>query len=731
MEILVNMLIEWDIEIFDEKSQKCYRLVERVIDIFSNGENVATMHIFGDTGFPIVRPSFELQQAYEDGALRILKIDPYAKIQKKENEIPINQRKQRDEAWMLVEELLGETGRGIYLEKIRGEAVRAIALKYEKHEKVIYSYIRRKWQRGQGKSSLLPDYTKCGGKGKSRLIALGSDKKLGRPSDLSKGDGKRRGIRITPRIVKIFEKAIKKFYLNENRFTFKMAYEKMLFEYFAIGTEEVDGVEVRILPDKSELPTEDQFRYWYNKYYRDRKKEQIARYGETDFNLSNRELISDVNSLASSPGAIFMIDATIADIYLVSGFDRKRIIGRPVVYLIVDVFSRMIVGFSVSLEGPSWQGASLALDNMVADKVELCAEYGITIQPEEWKCHSLPESIFADRGEFEGYNADILVSVFGIRIHNTSPYRGDLKSIVERKFGIVQQKFVHFLPGAVVERAYGEKPHALDATLTLYDFREMLIRHILTHNANHELTWYRPDQYQISDRVPLRPLALWNWGIKNRSGYLHTTPREIVRLNLLPRKQVSLYRQGIHFYKDIFYLRPQEIPLGSNSKIEIAYDPNNLDVIYIPSPDGRNATVCPLIPACEETYKGRTYEEVRDLFAFRKRLEEEHDNLRLQSEAKQLAHDEKIISRATNLTDEAWAATDDQSDRARLKGIRQNRKNERDAERLTGWSITENSGNPLSNLPEIPSHDEDEEEAYIPKPSYEHLLDEVVKNQQK
>lgn len=735
MKIVVNMLIEWDEE-EAEVLPETLRLVERVVDTLHDGEQIALMNIYGNTGFPVMRLRQDLCQAYDNGSIILLTIDPYSRIYRPENEIPENQRKIRDDAWKLVGEVLQEAGKGIYREDVRGKAVKKIAVKYDKHEKVIYSYLRKCWQRGWTKNSLLPAYYKCGGRGKRRLAEIESATKLGRPSSLSKGDGEPRGIRITPRIEKLFEKGIKKFYLNNRNYTFKMAYEKMLFAFFHVGVESnpVDGVEVPILPDKNKLPTENQFRYWYNKYYKDRKKEKVARQGEREFNLNHRELIGNSTSLASGPGAVFMIDATIADVYLVSSFDRKRIIGRPVVYLVIDVFSRMIVGFSVSLEGPSWRGATLALDNMIADKDQVCAEYGIKIQPEEWNCHYLPEAIFADRGEFEGYNADVLVYVFGTRIHNTSPYRGDLKAIVERHFGIANEKFIKFLPGRVNKRKCGEKPHALDAKLTLYDFRELLITHILDYNANHELTWYRPDEHQIADRVPLRPTALWNWGIRNRSGHLKILPREIVRLNLLQRKEVSLYQQGIHFYQDIFYLRPEEVPFGKKSKIIIAYDPNCLDVIYLPSPDGKNAVVCPLTPACEEVYRGRTYEEVKDKFAHRERLSEESANTTLQSKAVYAAREAKVTSRATQQTDAAWATAEDQSDRTRLKGIRQNRKDERDTERIANsWHLGEPEN--IQFLPEatraLPPSTEDDDEKYVAKPSYKNLLDKVVEDQQK
>lgn len=83
----------------------------------------------------------------------------------------------------------------------------------------------------------------------------------------------------------------------------------------------------------------------------------------------------------------YPIDATIGDVYLRSFYNPSEIIGRPVIYFVIDVFSRMIVGYYVGLEGPSWLGMSTALANAMMDKVSFCAKYEKEITKEDWPCH--------------------------------------------------------------------------------------------------------------------------------------------------------------------------------------------------------------------------------------------------------------------------------------------------------------------------------------------------------
>jgi hypothetical protein len=119
------------------------------------------------------------------------------------------------------------------------------------------------------------------------------------------------------------------------------------------------------------------------------------------------------------------------------------------VYLIIDVFSRMIAGVYVGLEGPSWLGMMMALVNAATDKVKYCAEYGIEITPEQWQVHHVPEIILGDRGELAGKNVETSINNLGICIENAAPYRGDQKGIVERHFKIISGKVKPFVPGYV------------------------------------------------------------------------------------------------------------------------------------------------------------------------------------------------------------------------------------------------------------------------------------------
>lgn len=105
-----------------------------------------------------------------------------------------------------------------------------------------------------------------------------------------------------------------------------------------------DGTRKTKLIPPSERPTFTQFKYWYEQEF-DIEKALIRRKGEKTCLLENRAVLGTSTAEVIGPGSRFQIDATVADVYIVSSYNPDWIVGRPVVYVVIDVFSRMIVGF--------------------------------------------------------------------------------------------------------------------------------------------------------------------------------------------------------------------------------------------------------------------------------------------------------------------------------------------------------------------------------------------------
>src|SRR5699024_11268974 len=91
------------------------------------------------------------------------------------------------------------------------------------------------------------------------------------------------------------------------------------------------------------------FYYWFKKLEHPKKYIQFRK-STKEYELKHRPMLANSKSETNGPGTRFQIDATIADIYLVSSLDVNKVIGRPVIYAVLDVYSRIITGLYVGLE---------------------------------------------------------------------------------------------------------------------------------------------------------------------------------------------------------------------------------------------------------------------------------------------------------------------------------------------------------------------------------------------
>lgn len=561
-----------------------------------------------------------LELELNQGQLLIV-ADPFARAIPDSELTPV-QKSKRDEDWQAVEtyllpnmnELLKKQGREAKIVEILEQS----GLGKTKVKKLLSRY----WQRGMNKNAMLPDYANSGGRGKTKKL---SDEKVGRPRRVTVNGEYRSGINITDEIKTQFEHAINKYYRKANNYSLKDVYGFILRDFYSDRYKEGGEIHYRIW-DPNRIPSYHQFYYWFKKL-EDPKKDIEFRKSAKEYELKHRPLLSNSKVETNGPGTRFQIDATIADIYLVSSFDVNRIIGRPVVYAIVDVYSRIITGIYVGLEGPSWLGAMMALDNMVANKVEFCKQYGIEITEEQWPTYHLPEIIIADRGEFEGYAVEGIINNLNIKIENTTAYRGDLKGIVERKFRTINGKVKQKAPGAIQKeyRERGDRDYRLDAMLNLKEFTAIIITLVLQHNHK-IIDKYPMEKEMITDGIVPTPINLWNWGIQNRKGRLRTIDRDILRLNVLPRGRATISRAGIKF-KNLLYgskraIEEQWYAKLKNKSIDIVYDPRHLEKIYIPNDNGMGYETCILLEPSQQ-YKFDFLEDVVFQQQLRNELEEE------------------------------------------------------------------------------------------------------------
>ncbi|HST50612.1 MAG TPA: transposase family protein [Pyrinomonadaceae bacterium] len=686
MRLSLNTIIKWETD--EGKSR-----FERVLHVDAPSSEVWTIDVHYERAVPVFYRYEELQNSILSNRAQItLNYEPYPLITLPDEQLGegfAEYIKRRDSAWELIRPLIKMQAHNLFNRKERRRLIVELAKRTSRSENTIYLNLRRYWQRGCVKNALLPDWHKCG----SAKQRKDHGKKRGRPSAETLQTGRQTGRNVTSRDREIFREGVEKFFKSGMAKDLPSTWGMIKEQFYSTGEYTLkSGLEgddiVPILLPPDERPSFEQFRYYY---YQERNpsEEIIALEGQDEYDRNIRPVLNNSTEMAFGPGAVYQIDATVGDIYLVNDFNREYLIGRPVIYIVIDTFSRLIVGFAVTLEGPSWVGAKMALENAFKNKVEFCRGLGINITEDEWPVQGICESLLGDNGEIKGYNANSLVDPFGIRVSNAAVGRPDWKAIVERNFLTIKGEYVDFTPGVIRPRRHIRgQYYKLEARLSLLGFRRLTALCINKYNNTHYLKGYPLDLHMIRSKVKPIPIHLWRYGMDHITGCLRTINDENLRMNLLPSGKASVRSEGI-YHGGLYYTCERAIREGWFDRIqgrrtrhlEIVTEPI-VDKVHIRLDHGRLFETCQLTPAYKR-FAGKDWYEVREYFAWLRQQEREVIPDTQQPNAEFHAQMKRLISSETKATEEALKAAN-LSKSARSKNIRGSRNQLKSHERKHG-----------------------------------------------
>lgn len=371
---------------------------------------------------------------------------------------------------------------------------------------------------------------------------------------------------------KNFRWAIDTFYYSAKKMSLRSAYDMLLLSRYT----DADGYLLETHPSWH------CFRhYFYGESCNNKSRNTISRNGLTDYQRNKRPLFGSAMSWRDKIGA-YQMDATQADIYLVSRLDKSAVIGRPNIYMAVDTATQLIAGIYVGLDAGE-QAVINCLANAAMDKVEFCSQYGIEIKADEWPNTGLPGEIITDKGkEFIGSRMEELAMKYGIEFESLPPFRPDGKGLVEKTFDLIQQKYKPALRGKGVIEPDAQERWAVDyrsqAVLTLEDFTKVVIHCVLYLNSCRII-----QNSQIGEATPVAS-ELWKWYEEQGQSMVIPVSGETLYQFGLPRKTATLSRKGIS-NQGLWYISAGYKKLLECKKIgdtvQIAYDPENVNQIYL------------------------------------------------------------------------------------------------------------------------------------------------------
>lgn len=671
-ELYVNSILEiWptDKEDTDEDVQPTLHRV-----LWFNRDIVVIIDIHGKTAQPEIMNRVYIENGIESLDIQVTSY-VIPRLSLLDRSLKKNEIKIRDKVWSYLEPVVtGKHVPDIYKKRLRGFIIEEIHERFKVSKTLIRNNLRKYWQKGMVINALLPDYPNCGRRGEERS---GLGKKLGCPNNESKYDSELVGINVTEQIRKNFRKAIELWYKKREKRSLYEVYELMLGKFHKAHIDEEDGI---TLVPEHERPTFRQFYYWYGKE-RNIVEELSKRLGTRKVNLKHRAIDGNFNNISFGPGSIYQIDATIGNVYLVNRKNRTWLIGRPVIYFVIDIFSRLIAGLYVGLEGPSWIGAALALENAASDKVEYCKRFGIDITKEEWPSFGLPEQLTTDRGEYVGNKPAHLIKTLNVHVEHLPPYRADWKPFVEKAFDLSDDLYVKWTPGGILERMKerGDSDTKDDRALDIHEFETILIECVRYHNR-HYMQSYRRNDAMIEDDVTPTPRDLWHWGRKNSLGTLSYVSKDDLRMNLLPSRTARFTAGGIRFNKDLYTSVTAEEESwrfrarnGEKINVEYSFDPRDTSRLFLRHSDGHFEECFKLSEQHSkhiQSNRSFRWEEDLDVVAYEARQAKRGRSMNTEEKLRLVDKNNKTIEQAQEKT---AAATQNKPSRTQPEDVREHR----------------------------------------------------------
>lgn len=426
--------------------------------------------------------------------------------------------------------------------------------------------LARYLQSGCKEVSLLPNYRKLNSS-KSKPVYT---KKTGRPArtkyDLDGNQLPTLGKILTETDYKIFDKYCRK-YLNGETSSITSVYNDMITEAYSVEVETEDGFIRQELP-ADQKPSEWQF-YCYLRNNITPEQKAIAKKKASEVRNNQRVFTGSVMTGVKGPGDMVEIDAHEVNVSMVSQEFPEICIGRPIIYLMIDVFTRIILAISVALDNNSLVGLTNCFFNLVEDKEELYKKYGGTsfkfkegFSIEDlWPTNYKPAHLRYDHGsDFISDDIVRIMNELNIIGDMVPPATGSMKPIVERIFGDIEMNLKDLLEHkGLIRKVYGSKHHQ-EACLDINDATKTIMDYVIFHNTDALRQYKRSAGMKKNGVLPI-PCMLWKYGIEHMINPEIIVDRDAFIFKImspLPGKKATISRQGIE-YRDLKYFNEKDL----------------------------------------------------------------------------------------------------------------------------------------------------------------------------
>ena len=279
------------------------------------------------------------------------------------------------------------------------------------------------------------------------------------------------------------------------------------------------------------------------------------------------------------PLSLIQIDHTLVDVIVVDSETRAPI-QRPWLTLAIDVCTRCVAGFHLSLEPPSATSVALCLAHAALGKENWLAERDIDAV---WPVRGIPERLHLDNAkEFRSEALKRGCEQYSIAIDHRPVRTPHYGGHIERLIGTMMGK-VHLLPGTTFSNIQekGDLNPEKSAAMTL-DEVERWLGHAIAGVYHREL----------HRGIGTTPLAAWERGIAGDGRALGrgeptpvADPRRFL-IDFLPVERRLVRREGVALHSIHYWADVLGAWIGHPERMVVRYDPRDLSRIHLLGPDG-------------------------------------------------------------------------------------------------------------------------------------------------
>jgi putative transposase len=258
---------------------------------------------------------------------------------------------------------------------------------------------------------------------------------------------------------------------------------------------------------------------------------------------------------------VWQCDHTKIDVLVVD--QAGEMLGRPWLTIVVDTYSRCIMGLHLGFDAPSAQVVGLALRHAILPK-----QYAVAYELQQvWDTYGIPQYLYTDSGkDFRSQHLEQVATELGIVLClRRKPSDG---GIVERPFGTFNREFFSSLPGYVSSNVESRAPKAeAEACFTLVQLERLLVRYVVDH-YNQRIDARMGDQSRI---------GRWEAG---RIAQLPLLGERELDICLMRRNQRTVYRNDYLQFANLTYLG-EHLAAYAGETVILRYDPRDITTVWI------------------------------------------------------------------------------------------------------------------------------------------------------